>query len=68
MINNSANRQVIDPHPITPVNEKQGPERRRLQDALEDDEVYEALTSLHAPKETKATFSQGNCVDQFRQD
>jgi len=31
--------------------EKQAAERRWLQDALEDDEVYEALTALRAKKE-----------------
>jgi hypothetical protein len=39
----------------TPEDEKQAAERRRLQDAREDDEVREALMSLHAEKEkTKA--------------
>ena len=41
--------------PATPQDEKQAAERRRLQDAREDDEVREALMSLHAEKEkTKA--------------
>jgi hypothetical protein len=31
--------------------EKQAAERRWLQDALEDDEVYEALTALRTKKE-----------------
>jgi hypothetical protein len=55
MSKDSANRQAnaIDPQPVTPESKKQAAERRR-QDALEDDEVYEALRSLHAQKETRS--------------
>lgn len=44
---------AIDPQPVTPESKKQAAERRR-QDTLEDDEVYEALRSLRAQKETKS--------------
>ena len=37
--------------PVTPEDEKKAAERSRLQDAWEDDEVREALMSLHAQKE-----------------
>lgn len=51
MTKNSAERQpnAIGSHPVSPENERQTAERRRFEDALEDDEVYEALTSLHPP-------------------
>jgi hypothetical protein len=56
MSKNSADRQAnaVDPHPVTPESEKQTAKRRRLQNALEDDDVYEALMSLHAQNETKS--------------
>ena len=49
MTKNSADRlaNAVDPRPATPESKQQATERRRLQDALEDDEVYEALKSLH---------------------
>jgi hypothetical protein len=47
MIKNSADRPANAVDPATPENKQQATERRRLQDALEDDEVYEALKSLH---------------------
>jgi hypothetical protein len=37
-------------HPVSPENENQAAERRWLEDALEDDEVYEALASLRAAR------------------
>jgi hypothetical protein len=46
---------AIDSHP--PENEKQAAERRRLADALEDDEVYEALAALHAETQAKNKHS-----------
>ena len=56
MTKDSADRRAkaIDPQPVTPEAKKQAAERRR-QDALEDDEVYEALRSLHAQTETKGS-------------
>ena len=49
MIKNSAEQPyAIESHPVTPENERQAAERRRFEVALEDDEVYEALMSLHA--------------------
>jgi hypothetical protein len=55
MTKNSAERQpyAIESHPVTPENERQAGERRRFEDALEDDEVYEALMSLHAEWQAK---------------
>ena len=46
---------AIGSHP--PENEKQAAERRRLKDALEDDEVYEALAALHAETQAKYKHS-----------
>jgi hypothetical protein len=43
--------------PVSPENEKQAAERRRLKDALEDDEVYEALAALHAETQAKKKHS-----------
>jgi hypothetical protein len=40
-------------HPVSPENEKRAAGRRWLEDALEDDEVYEALVSLRAEKQAK---------------
>ena len=53
MTKNSAVRQpiAIGSHLVSPENEKQTAERRRFEDALEDDEVYEALMSLHAERQ-----------------
>ena len=55
MTKDSAKRQpnAIGPHPVSPKNEKQAAERCRLEDALEDDEVHEALTSLRAERQPK---------------
>jgi hypothetical protein len=55
MTKDSADKQsnAICSLPVSPENEKDAAERRRLQDALEDDEVYEALMSLHAEKPNK---------------
>ncbi len=52
---NSAERQpnAIGSHPVSPENERQTAERRWFEDALEDDEVREALTSLHAERQTR---------------
>jgi hypothetical protein len=52
MVTNSADKRakMVDPPPVTPVNQKQAAERHRLQDALEDDEVYESLMSVRAPR------------------
>jgi hypothetical protein len=44
---------AIGSHPVSPENEKQAAERRRLEVLLEDDEVYEALMSLHAEMRAK---------------
>jgi hypothetical protein len=44
---------IIGSLPVSPENEKQAAERRRLKDALEDDEVYEALAALHAETQAK---------------
>jgi hypothetical protein len=40
---------------VSPENEKQAAERCRLEDALVDDEVHEALTSLRAERQPKKT-------------
>ncbi len=55
MTKNSAARQAngSGAHPVSPENEMRAAERRRFEDALEDDEVYEALMSLHAEREAK---------------
>jgi hypothetical protein len=52
MTNELAKRQpnAIGSHPVSLENEKQAAERRRIKDALEDDEVYEALASLRAAR------------------
>ena len=52
MTKGSVDRQpnAIGSHPVSPENEKQAAERRWLEDALEDDEVYEALASLRAAR------------------
>jgi hypothetical protein len=44
---------AIGSHPVSPENEKQAAERRWLEDAWEDDEVYEALVSLRAEQQAK---------------
>jgi hypothetical protein len=44
-------------HPVSPENEEQAAERRRLKDALEDDEVYAALAALHAETQVKNKYS-----------
>lgn len=59
MPDNSARKQAngTDSHPVAPQNEKQASERRRrrrIEDTLEDDEVYEALSLLHAQKKAKS--------------
>jgi hypothetical protein len=43
-------------HPVAPKNEKQAPEQRRrwIENALEDDEVHEALSLRHAQKKAKS--------------
>jgi hypothetical protein len=45
-----------DAHPGTPKNEKQAPEQRRrwIENALEDDEVYEVLSLRHGKKKAKS--------------
>lgn len=48
-------QDLARPHPAASMDEKQAAERRRLEDALEDDEVLETLKSLRAPRERKAT-------------
>lgn len=57
MSDNSARKQAngVDSHPVTPENQKQAAERRRrwFEDALEDDEVYEALALLRAQKKAE---------------
>ena len=55
MTKDSAKKQpnAIGSHPVLPENEKQEAARRRLEDALEDDEVYETLTLLREETEAK---------------
>jgi hypothetical protein len=55
MTKGSVDRQpnAIGSHPVSPENQKQAAERRWLEDALEDDEVYQALVSLHAEQQAK---------------
>ncbi len=57
MPDNSARKQAkgAESHPVTPKNERQAPERRRrwIENALEDDEVYEALSLRHAQEKAK---------------
>ena len=48
---------AIGSHPVSPENGKQAAERRRLKDALEDDEVYEALAARHAETQAKKKHS-----------
>jgi hypothetical protein len=54
MTKGSVDRQpnAIGSHPVSPENEKHAAERRWLEDALEDDEVCEALVS-RAEKQAK---------------
>jgi len=52
MVKGSADRQP-NAIPVSPEKEKQAAERRWLEDALEDDEVYEALVSLRAERQAK---------------
>ena len=57
MTKESAAKQpdAVVPHAAVPEEDKKrAAERRRLQEALEDDEVDEALRSLHAQKQTKS--------------
>jgi hypothetical protein len=62
MTKNSAERQTnaIGAHPVSPENERQTAERRRFEDALEDDEVYEALMSLHAERQANKIDGAGD--------
>jgi isopentenyldiphosphate isomerase len=56
MGDDSAGKQAnsVDSHPVTPKSQEQVAERRRrIEDALEDDEVREALSLLHAQKKAK---------------
>jgi hypothetical protein len=46
-------RNLASSHPATPEDETQAAEQRRLQDASEDDEVYEALKSFRARRTSK---------------
>jgi len=48
---------AIGSHPVSPKDEKQAAERRWIKDALEDDEVYEALAALHAETQAKNKHS-----------
>ena len=59
MTKESAERQpkAIGSHPASAENERQTAERRRFEDALEDDEVYEALAALHAETQAKNNHS-----------
>ena len=57
MVRGSPDRQP-NAIPVSPENEKQAAERRWVEDALEDDEVYEALVSLLAEKR-RARLSPG---------
>jgi hypothetical protein len=61
MIKNSAERQpnAIGSHPVSSEIERQTAERRRFEDALEDDELYEALMSLHAERQAKKNDGAG---------
>ena len=56
MLNNSARKPAnsVDAHLVTPKSEKQEAERRSTQDALEDDEVQEALAILREQTKTKS--------------
>ncbi len=56
MFRNAVERQpnAIESHSVSPANEAPAAERRRLDDALEDDEVYEALMSRHAETQPKS--------------
>jgi hypothetical protein len=61
MTKESADREpnATDSHPVSRENEKQVAERdrRQLEDALEDDEVYEELMSLRVERRTKKNNS-----------
>ena len=45
---------------LAPKEQEQAAERRWLQDALEDDEVYEALKSLRAREKAKSGAAEAN--------
>jgi len=55
MTKGSAGQQgFVHARPAAPADNKQAAqERHRLQDKLEDDEVFEALKVLHAEREAK---------------
>ncbi len=67
MTKNSAARQAngSGAHPVSPENEMRAAERRRFEDALEDDEVYEALMSLHAEETPKRTIGTPPSLPPF---
>ena len=72
MTRNAAERQpnAIESHPVSPENERPAAERRRFEAALEDDEVYEALMSLHAETQPKRivgaqVISEGQAQGEF---
>jgi hypothetical protein len=44
--------------PAAPEDDKRAAERRRLKDALEDDDVREALMSLHAQSNIRSAQSE----------
>ncbi len=60
MSNNSPGKQAnaVPQDALAPKEQEQAVERRRFHDALEDDEVHEALALLRAQDKTKSTENQ----------
>lgn len=65
MSDNSRSKQAtaVCQDALAPKEQEQAAERRRFQDALEDDDVHEALTLLREDK-TKSAENQGSLPRQ----
>jgi hypothetical protein len=65
MCDNSRGKQTtpVCQDALAPKEQEQAAERRRFQDALEDDDVHEALTLLREDK-TRSTENQGSLPRQ----
>jgi hypothetical protein len=66
MFDNSRGKQtnVVRQDALAPKEQEQAAERRWFQDALEDDDVNEALASLRAQDKTKSTENQDSLPRQ----
>ena len=66
MFDNSRSKQTnaVCQEALAPKEQEQAAERRWFQDALEDDDVNEALASLRAQDKTKSTENQDSLPRQ----